>query len=164
MVHGGLWCGVKTRWWDGFLRWRGGSFRPRFDSGRGGFYSSVVAGNFREVEALFAPPPSVLSSGGGGLPSSVVAVLSPEGGGYGSSTLPVWFRLQTEERLHQASKRGRDYDSVGAIVLKQIRMSDTWQLLRQQLIDNGTRPTPPLDLASAELKNLYSVVSDLYPI
>ena len=46
------------------------------------------------MEALFTPPPSVLSSGGGGLPSSVVAVLSPEGGGYSSSTLPVWNPLE----------------------------------------------------------------------
>ncbi|WZZ82702.1 hypothetical protein YC2023_103274 [Brassica napus] len=58
--------------------------------GGGGFYSSVVVGIFREVEAPFAPPPPVQFSGGGGLPSSVVAVLSPEGGGYHSSTLPAW--------------------------------------------------------------------------
>ncbi|KAG5402401.1 hypothetical protein IGI04_017008, partial [Brassica rapa subsp. trilocularis] len=56
--------------------------------GRG---SGKIKVRFREVEALFAPPPSVLSSGGGGLPSSVVAVLSPEGGGYSSSMLPVWY-------------------------------------------------------------------------
>ena len=56
--------------------------------GGGGFYSSVVVGILREVEAPFAPP--VQFSGGGGLPSSVVAVLSPEGGGYHSSTLPAW--------------------------------------------------------------------------
>ncbi|KAH0938206.1 LOW QUALITY PROTEIN: hypothetical protein HID58_005667, partial [Brassica napus] len=54
----------------------------------------VIKVRFREVEALFTPPPSVLSSGGGGLPSSVVAVLSPEGGGYSSSTLPVWNPLE----------------------------------------------------------------------
>ncbi|KAF2616732.1 hypothetical protein F2Q68_00041995 [Brassica cretica] len=55
--------------------------------GEGGFYSSVVVGILREVEAPFAPPPPVQFSGGGGLPSSVVAVLSPEGGGYHSSTI-----------------------------------------------------------------------------
>ncbi|WZZ68856.1 hypothetical protein YC2023_080226 [Brassica napus] len=58
--------------------------------GGGGFYSSVVVGILREVEAPFALPPPVQFSGGRGLPSSVVAVLSPEGGGYHSSTLPAW--------------------------------------------------------------------------
>ncbi|KAH0935784.1 hypothetical protein HID58_012901 [Brassica napus] len=43
----------------------------------------------REVEAPVAPPSSVQFPGGGGLPSSVVAVLLPEGGGYYSSTLPA---------------------------------------------------------------------------
>ena len=58
--------------------------------GGGGFYSSVVVDILREVEAPFALPPPVQFSGGRGLPSSVVAVLSPEGGGYHSSTLPAW--------------------------------------------------------------------------
>ncbi|CAG7897014.1 unnamed protein product, partial [Brassica rapa] len=68
---------------EGFLRWRGGFFRSRFDSvrgrllqlrrrryspGGGGCVSSATVGSFL--------------SGGGGLLSSVVAVLFPEGGGY----------------------------------------------------------------------------------
>ncbi|KAH0924649.1 hypothetical protein HID58_016905 [Brassica napus] len=90
-LRGGSASGVKTRSYGGSRRWKDVSPDQGSIPGGGGFYSSVVAG---------------LSPGGGGFVNSVVAglvsgmerltqlrrrrLLSPEGRGSQSSTLPAW--------------------------------------------------------------------------
>lgn len=49
-------------------------------------------------------------------------------------------RKQRDYYSKQASERGGDNDSVGAIVLKLIRMFDTWRIVRQ-LVKELVRPT-----------------------
>lgn len=75
--------------------------------------------------------------------------------------------LEETERLQQASERARkDNDSVGAIVLKLIRMTDPWRIVRQLVKTKWDLPTRS-DLVcegKRSIARFLVVVSDLYLI